>query len=239
MDVLQIETAQHVDITYEAAGVGDRVVATIIDATIQTAIAIAAVVFSTVTGWFGLVTVYMSLGLITLYHPICETLLDGQSIGKRIVRTRVARIDGGRAGVGQYVIRWLVGLVEIWTCGGVIALFAVMLNRRGQRVGDMAAGTAVVRVRQEVSLADTGFLSTVAADYEPTFPEAGVLTAEDIQTVRAVLDQARGGGRTAQTERLVQRTKQILEQKMGLPPVDQPGYRFLVQILADYNAIRD
>lgn len=237
MDTVRIETAQHVDITYEAAGVGDRVIATLIDAVIQVATLIGTLLVLSAVGAWGSSAYVGVVVLVLLYHPICETLLDGQSPGKRTVRTRVARIDGSRAGVGAYLLRWLIGLVEITTTVGLVALITVLVNRRGQRLGDIAAGTAVVRMRKEVDLADTGFVDA-AIPAEPSIPEVVSLSSRDIQIVRDVLQQCRANGRTARTERLLARTKEVVERKMGIPPVEQNPYRFLVHLLVDYNATR-
>ena len=233
MDTLRIQTAQHVEITYEVAGIGDRAIAALIDLFIQGVILSASFVLlaqlASGTAWFLGVS-----GLVTLYHPFCETLFNGQSPGKRQQGLRVARVDGSRPGVGAYLMRWLIGLVELWMTVGLAALLTVLIGRRGQRLGDMAAGTAVVRVQKTVDIADTGLMS--AAPDEPVYPEVSALTSADVQTIREVLKQTRANGRNARTDRLLRRTKEVVEQKMALPPVDEQPYSFLLAVLKDYNS---
>jgi uncharacterized RDD family membrane protein YckC len=232
VDTLRIQTAQHVEITFAVAGIGDRAIASLIDLFIQGAILAGTFVLlasmRASSPWF-----FGVMAMITLYHPLCETLFDGQSPGKRQQGIRVARVDGTRPGVGAYAMRWLLGLVEIWMTFGLVALLAVLLGRRGQRLGDLAAGTAVVRVRRSADIAGTGLMDDAPA--EPAYPEVTALSSKDIQTIREVLNQSRANGRNARTERLLRRTKEVVERKMSLPPVDEQPYRFLVRVLKDYN----
>jgi uncharacterized RDD family membrane protein YckC len=238
VDTLRIETAQHVAITYEVAGIGDRAIASIVDAFIQISVLVLAWLLLAMAAPQQGFWVYMGAWIIvTVYHPFCEAVFDGRSVGKAVVGTRVARIDGGRPGAGAFAIRWLLGLVEIWMTIGVVALLAVLISRKGQRIGDMAAGTAVLRVRKAADVAETGLLD-VSDDAQAHYPEVALLTSGDIQVIRKVLHQTRANGRNARTDRLLRRTKEVVEQKMGLPTVDEQPYRFLLRVMADYNAVR-
>lgn len=76
-----------------------------------------------------------------------ETLTRGRSLGKRIVGLRVVRDDGGTVSFQHAFVRALLGVVEIFALSGTPAAFASLLDRRGKRLGDHAAGTYVVRDR--------------------------------------------------------------------------------------------
>lgn len=232
MDTLRIQTAQNVEITYEAAGLGDRIVAAIIDGLVQGAYLIVAALLLGGTTAF----LIFGLGPVLLYHLLCEVFFRGQSLGKNVVNVRVARVDGTPPGLGAYVLRWLLRPVEIWMTLGTVAMLAILLGKTGQRIGDRAAGTTVVRVRQHTSLAETGLVERPEADEPPHYPEAALLSSEDVQTVRAVLQQYRSMGKTGRSERLVRRAKEAVERKMGVPPVDVPPQAFLLQVLRDYHA---
>ena len=43
-----------------------------------------------------------------IYHPVCEILMNGQSVGKRLMGIRVVNENGGKPSVSQYIIRWLI-----------------------------------------------------------------------------------------------------------------------------------
>ncbi len=76
-----------------------------------------------------------------------ETLSRGRSLGKLATGVRVVRDDGGPVRFRHALIRALVGVGELWLTFGGVALIASLANARGKRLGDMVAGTYVIRVR--------------------------------------------------------------------------------------------
>ncbi|GHS88112.1 RDD family protein [Actinomycetota bacterium] len=85
---------------------------------------------------------------ITIGIPtVVETLTRGRSLGKLVVGIRVVRDDGGPVRFRQAFIRALVGFGELWVTFGSVALICSILQPQGKRVGDLLAGTYVIRVR--------------------------------------------------------------------------------------------
>lgn len=76
-----------------------------------------------------------------------EVLSRGLSAGRLVTGSRVVRDDGGSIRLRHSLVRVLVGAVEIWMLGAVPALGACLVTRRGKRLGDLLAGTYVVRER--------------------------------------------------------------------------------------------
>ena len=76
-----------------------------------------------------------------------ETATRGRSLGKLAAGLRVVRDDGGPIRFRQAFVRALIGLGELYALAGSIALIASLANRRGKRIGDMLAGTYVIRER--------------------------------------------------------------------------------------------
>jgi uncharacterized RDD family membrane protein YckC len=76
-----------------------------------------------------------------------ETLSRGRSLGKLATGVRVVRDDGGPIRFRHALVRALLGLLELWATMGGIALIASLANPKGKRVGDLVAGTYVIRVR--------------------------------------------------------------------------------------------
>ncbi|MDR2722676.1 MAG: RDD family protein [Cellulomonadaceae bacterium] len=76
-----------------------------------------------------------------------ETMSRGRSLGKLATGTRVVRDDGGPIRLRHALIRALVGVGELWLTGGSVALIVSMVNGKGKRLGDLVAGTCVIRVR--------------------------------------------------------------------------------------------
>jgi len=76
-----------------------------------------------------------------------ETFTRGRSLGKYAMGLRVVRDDGGPIRMRQALVRGLLGFFEIWLTQGSVAIIASLSNRRGKRLGDLLAGTYVVRER--------------------------------------------------------------------------------------------
>ncbi|MBE1876352.1 RDD family protein [Myceligenerans pegani] len=90
-----------------------------------------------------LVTITVMVGVPTTV----ETLTRGRSLGKLAAGIRVVRDDGGPIRFRHAFVRALVGIFELWLTVGFLAVITSLINRRGKRLGDLAAGSYVVRVR--------------------------------------------------------------------------------------------
>jgi len=191
MDKLSIETTQNVSIEYEIGSLGDRILATLIDGLIIFGYYIIITVLFRIVGnsggigssFFIILLIFILPAL--LYPLLCETFMNGQTFGKRARKIRVIRIDGKQPTFGNYLLRWLIGLVEI-TFYGIIALITIVLNGKGQRLGDIAAGTAVIKMKTRESVSNTAF-ENVDESYTPVFPQVADLSDEDITLIKQVL----------------------------------------------------
>jgi uncharacterized RDD family membrane protein YckC len=109
--------------------------------------------------------------LVLVGGPIAvETLSHGRSLGKLAFGLRVVRDDGGPIRFRHALVRGAIGMVEILTTLGVVACVASLVSERGRRLGDVFAGTLVVRER--VPAAGVGFLPPPPPG--PTGPFSGV-----------------------------------------------------------------
>jgi len=233
---VQIQTAQNVEIEYELASIGERMGGVIIDMLIQIGYIIGMLLILTafVDGLVGnenlMIVIFILAYLpLFLYDFLCETFLDGQTFGKKAMKTRVVKLDGTQPGAGAYLLRWLIGLVEKVLFSGAIALVAMLVNGKGQRLGDMAAGTTVVRTKPAVTLEDTIF-RTVESDYIPTFPQVTRLSDSDIALVQEVLNAGNDMANPVVMGRLASKLKQVLGVTSELPPA-----AFLRVLMKDYN----
>ncbi|MGW1956395.1 RDD family protein [Streptomyces sp. NPDC001920] len=126
-------------VAYVAVTIGVMAATASLDEAAQTALSIAMFVLLLVGG------------------PIAvETLSHGRSLGKLACGLRVVRDDGGPIRFRHALVRGLIGVIEIVMTFGVIAVIASLVSARGRRLGDVFAGTLVVRER--VPLARTGFV---------------------------------------------------------------------------------
>jgi uncharacterized RDD family membrane protein YckC len=191
MEKIRIETTQNVDIEYEVASVGDRIVATIIDSLVMMGyfLAVFIILTNTMSRSFGpgegIVFFIVSLPVF-LYSLLFEVFMNGQSPGKRAMKIKVMRMDGRQPTLGNYLMRWVLRLVDIWMTDGIAALITILVNGKGQRLGDLAAGTLVIKLRAKQEISHTAF-EKVEATYVPVFPQASNLTDKDATTIKQVL----------------------------------------------------
>jgi len=94
------------------------------------------------------------------YYIVFETLWAGQTPGKRVAGTRVVRLDGGAAGFREAAVRNLVRFADFLPLGYGVGVAVMFADRHTRRLGDLAAGTVVIREQRRVTLADVA----VAAD---------------------------------------------------------------------------
>lgn len=233
---VQIQTAQNVTIEYEPADVGHRVGAALIDLLVQMAYVVAIVILLAnidpyAWGSLGIVALILVYCPILFYNLLFEVFMDGQSIGKKAVNIKVARLDGSQPTLGNYLLRWLLGLIEKNFFFGIIALITILVSGKGQRLGDMAAGTTVVRTNPKVSLADTIFVPT-AVDYTPTYPQVIHLNDRDVAVIKEVIDSPTHSLNDAILRALVDRVQNVMGVMSDAPPVI-----FLRTVVNDYNHI--
>jgi uncharacterized RDD family membrane protein YckC len=235
MSDLRIETAQNIGIDYTIATISDRILATLLDVLIMIAyLVFMSLLFS--TGNFQMSTaasVLIVMLPLFVYHPFFEILLHGQSPGKKIMNTRVMRVDGTEAGISGYLLRWLIGIIEIQVFTGAVALITIVISKKGQRLGDMAGGTTVVKLKRELTLQDTIF-TTVDENYTPVFHQVERLGDRDINMIKNILDRSGREYDWKTYEKLARDLQLVLEEKMAVQSGMQP-LKFLNTVLKDYN----
>ena len=150
----RVVTPEYVEFDFVLAGLFGRFLAWLIDSAIVLALAVATLMLlgfaSVVVGGFGMAAFFVAYFLINWGYGIAlETLWSGQTLGKRALGLRVIQESGVRINFYQAAVRNLLRLVDqpvpgLYAVGAVSALF----SDAQQRLGDMAAGTIVVRERR-------------------------------------------------------------------------------------------
>lgn len=240
MEIVKVTTSQNVEIDYVVASLGDRIKARAIDYSIFMGVyMICMMVFAagiqTATssesiGWnFGIVMIVW-LSLCVFYDLVMEIFFNGQSIGKRVSKIGVISLNGERPTVGQYIIRWLFRIIDFGVTMGTAGLVTVAVSDYRQRIGDMAAGTVVVKTETVTRYKDLTF-SEIEADHEITYPEVARLTDEDLTLIHDVLHNF---SRT-RNSLLVYKLAVKLKDYLGVSyPKEVNEYKFLKLIVNDY-----
>ena len=231
MQIISIRTAQNVNIRYEAASVGDRIIAFLIDAIIRILVYMGILSLIEATGINPTTAVIISIAIpLLLYHLLFEIFYNGQSLGKMVLELKVVRLDGAPPTVGLYIIRWLFRVLDIAMFSGAIAAIVIMINGKGQRLGDIAAGTAVVKLRKMAKVRRHELIKKEIESYKPVFYNVTSLNDKDIAIILETLDTYRKTANKTPILAAQKKAKEILDVKSDMPPV-----KFLYTIVKDYN----
>lgn len=148
----RVVTPEAVQLHLDLAGLGSRAIAVMIDFLIQGVVLLAiGLGFIAVAAGGGgtraMPIVFAVAAFLVLwgYHPFCEGLWRGRTPGKRAQRLRVVASDGQPASGGAIIVRNILRIVDFLPFMYGIGVVAMVLGRRSQRLGDLAAGTIVVR----------------------------------------------------------------------------------------------
>jgi uncharacterized RDD family membrane protein YckC len=159
-DQLNIDTPELVDIEMPLAGIGSRFIAILVDCLIWGFVlfilGVLAAIIVPALHLFGDVAANWAVGIISLiiflllwgYFALFEAFGNGRTPGKRVAKIRVIHQSGRGINFVEALARNLVRFVDFLPSFFAIGVVAIFLSRRNQRLGDMVAGTLVVRDRE-------------------------------------------------------------------------------------------
>jgi uncharacterized RDD family membrane protein YckC len=196
-DRITIATPEGIDLELTLAGVGSRFVAAILDTSLQTLV-VLALYAALVVGAGGIGTSVYLVGAFAVwfgYHVLFEVLASGRTPGKRWTGLRVVREGGHPVTFVPSATRNLLRLVDLLPAAYVAGCVSILVTRRNQRLGDLAAGTLVIRDRRA---GDREHAAPARAAYGLARPAAGdetaawdvaAVSAEELTAVRRFLDR--------------------------------------------------
>lgn len=220
-------TSQNIEIDLQLASLGERILAFFVDAFV-------VFVFVGLTSW--LVSAgfdrpefyFIPWILVMFYSLLFETFFHGQSIGKKALNIKVVKMDGSPAGIGNYLLRWVLRLVDIYIMTGGVAIISIIATRHAQRLGDLAAGTVVIRVARQLSNAD--LVAKYDENHQVTFPLARTLNDKQIEIIRNALDLRKEGLNETAVALVAAKIRGMMGEESKLPDV-----KFLYTVIADYE----
>ena len=242
-DRLDLVTPEGVTLQLELAGLGSRGLAAILDLLIQGAILIGvAIVAVNLDGTLAFLVFTLAFPVLFFGYPVLfELLMSGQTPGKAAMKLRVVRQDGGPVGVASSVLRNFVRIIDFlpWFYGvGGIAVFATTKN---QRLGDIAAGTLVIREPSERPQAFNP--GPLAGRWDLDKRDRQIADGWDVSAVTnqelAVVKQfmaRRTDLDTAARNKMAGDLARRLRPKVSHPPQELTDQRFLELVVAAKNA---
>ena len=199
MDSIDIITGQHITIQYESASIVKRMLALLLDFLflifyVSALFFIINFLFDKDINFHLRDAATIVLGIFCLpvlfYHVIFESLMNGQTPGKVIMKIRVTHVDGSTPNFLSYFLRWVLLLIDLQPVfyGGVGALL-IIFTKNHQRLGDLAAGTTVVKLTPSSAKYDLDQVFTeYTTDYKPTFLQAESLTEGQVRLISQLLE---------------------------------------------------
>lgn len=244
-DKLTITTPEGVTLELVLAGLGSRAIAALLDGLIKAVVTIAVIVAlyggtglldddvsagrAASEGFFlGLAIGFVVIFVVNFFYDVLfETLSSGRTPGKRWTGLRVVRLGGGPVGFMASAVRNLVRIVDSLPAAYAIGMIAVVFSSKNQRLGDMAAGTIVVRDEKAVSSATPWTPPTSA----PMALDVGGITGEELATIRTFLERRATIAPEARDRIARDLAARLKSRLSGMPDYDQPE-AFLEQIAA-------
>ncbi|SNR15957.1 RDD family protein [Tenacibaculum jejuense] len=266
MNTLQVNTTQNVKINFEMANVGQRLLAFVVDNIIKIAyIYLAAnfIDFDTVIRnidqdhWSKIAVQVLFFLPVTFYSLYSEVLMNGQTLGKKVLNIRVINFEGFKPSFLDYTIRWFLRMVDfnffilvfvlfydslndedffvllylIFLFGKMLGFLMVIFTKNNQRVGDFAANTVVVYLKDNASFSKT-ILEEIKEDYKPTFSNVIKLSDNDVRIIKDTFVKAR---RSKDYNTLIKLRSKIEEVTSIKKPTKLTDIQFIDVVLKDFN----
>src|SRR5829696_3782980 len=217
-DRMRISTPEGVDVELTLAGIGSRFIAALFDFAIEFAVILAAgfllgVVGGDGSGWANAAFAIIFFLVFFVYDVLFEVRSRGRTPGKRWTGLRVVRTGGRPVTFVPSCVRNVMRLVDILPALYAIGMLSIFVTARNQRLGDLAAGTMIVRERP-------GGLRARAAASEPAPAGAradgwdvSAVSAQDVGTVRQFLgrrEELEAGARAELAAELERRLRPLV-----------------------------
>ena len=233
MQTVAVRTSQNVTINYKIASLGDRIVAYIIDILILFAYLFLAIMFLSSNKIENVYIWVLAALPYFFYHLLSEIFMEGQSVGKRQMNIKVIKMDGSRPSIGSYLIRWVVRPIDnnVFIYGSV-AIILYLVRGKGQRLGDLLAGTTVIKLTRQQSFAAGPLGEHFEEEYEPVFTEVLKLTDKDMDIISRALKVYRDTANSEPVELLSTKVQEKMNVSTSMPPV-----KFLHTVKKDFNKL--
>ncbi|KUG11151.1 transporter [Elizabethkingia sp. HvH-WGS333] len=238
MNSIDINTSQNVNISFDPASIGERILAFIIDNIIKIAYSviiyiIIAYVFGfkllKITDQWSLMAIFAIISLpVNLYTLLFESFMEGQTPGKRIMKIKVVKTDGYQASFGDYFMRWFFRIIDI----GIIGIITIVVNKHNKRLGDLAAGTAVITLKSKYNINHT-ILVNLSQDYIARYPQVIALSDNDMRIIKENYVKAKN----TFDQGIIKKLAEKIRQTTGITYNTQEitDQQFIAIVIQDYN----
>jgi uncharacterized RDD family membrane protein YckC len=192
---------------------------------------------------------------VTFYSLYLEILMNGQTLGKKAVGIRVVNIDGFKPSITDYIIRWFLRIIDfnsfvilaiyafalgwsrfeellfsLWIIGKCIGIISVATSKKNQRVGDIAANTVVIALKDSARFSQT-ILENLADNYVPKYPNVIKLSDNDARIIKDTFTAAA----RERDFKILKKLKNKIEEVTEIKSREKSDEEFIRIVLKDYN----
>ena len=174
------------------------------------------------------------LPIYLFYSLALESIMDGRTIGKLAMGTKVVRLNGAEPILNDYLIRWTFRMIDIWGTGGALASLLVGSSPTRQRLGDMIANTTVIRLRSSMNLRfeDINRIKSLE-NYEVTYPGVRQFSEQDMLLIKTTLNRYHRYPNQAHKE-AVGEVLHVVMEKLQILQTPKKPLHFLKTVINDY-----
>lgn len=227
-----LTTPEGVAVDLVLAGIGSRLSAALLDWVVRVALILAVLLVTAVAdvggGWTRALGALLLFIVLFGYDVLFEVLARGRTLGKRWSGIRVVDRSGGPVRFVPSVVRNLVRIVDILPAFYLVGTIALFVSKKNQRLGDMAAGTYVIRDR--LTPPPAAWTPPDIGDKVATW-DTTLVTAEEVATVRRFLER-RHELLVPARRRLAAELAARLRAKVIGPELGMPDELFLEHLVA-------
>ncbi|MBL7941444.1 MAG: RDD family protein [Flavobacteriales bacterium] len=238
---IDIRTTQNVTITYELAYLRERIFAFLLDTILMVLAMLFMALLVSLSGLFNYFDggwdyfqFLVILPIRSFYTLFFESLLNGQTPGKMVLRIKVVKMDGKQPSFSDFLMRWCFRLVDLWLTFGVLGSLLIISTDYGQRLGDIVSNTAVVRVQPRllVGLKDIMRIDTLS-NYTPVYKDIRHFREEDILVIKQTIERYNQYRNKAHREAVLELCETVKE-RLSIETLPGNKIEFLKGLIKDY-----
>lgn len=231
---MRIPTPEGVDVDLVVAGLGSRFIGFLVDAAIQGLLILALSLVLGALGDLGAATAAIGFFTVSLLYPVLfETFDHGRSPGKRVAGLRVVTMDGARVTLLTAAVRNVLRVIDALPGPFTVGIIAILATPLHQRVGDLAAGTIVVRDERRTAAPPAAVWPSagIALPPEAATWDVSAVSAEELAAARSFLERRSQLTPEARTQVGQELASRLWPKVIG-PPTGEGPERFLEDVVA-------
>ncbi len=238
MKTIKIVTPQNVLIEHELASVVLRTVALFLDQIIIILFLVFVFIlfefFNMPGAIIDLMIYVLVIPVYFLYSLLFEAYNYGQTLGKRAIGIKVRRLDGNEVTFTEAVTRWLMRIPDVFISAGSLAAILIHSTERSQRLGDILAGTIVVKQVSNATVTLDGLLKINSSEnYTPKYVDVLKLNEEDVVLIKQTIVRYNKYSNVAHKE-AISLLAAKLAQTLNIELEKQNEIKFLKTLIKDY-----